>query len=145
MTSANNIQTCTITCYCNQTCEQRQFRCLSRERLLQATKSQSNFLFVYYTNSFFLIVKRYFISLLKERDFCSNFPTLTNVFFTSIQFIFFLINFYFFCRVKYFLHYIIQTILFYLRFKTFTHSYYYNHYKHQNMHTQSRSTYINHL
>ena len=145
MTSANNIQMCTITCYCNHTCEQRQFRCLSRKRLLQATKSQSNFLFVYYTNSFFLIVKKVLYYSVKRTRFLFKFSNTHECFFLPPFNLFFFLSIFIFCRVKYFLHYIIQTILFYLRFKTFTHSYYYNHYKHQNMHTQSRSTYINHL
>ena len=60
-------------------------------------------------------MSRYFISLLKERDFCSNFPTLTNVFFYLHSIYFFLINFYFFCRVKYFF-YIISFKRFYFTY-----------------------------
>ena len=91
MTSANNIQTCTITCYCNHTCEQRQFRCLSRERLLQATKSQSNFLF--YTAQFHFFFK-YFITNFERTRFLLKFSNphepnfyLHSIYFFSFQFL----------------------------------------------------------
>lgn len=70
MTSANNIQMCKSHVTHNHTCEQRQFRCLSRKRLLQATKSQSNFLyFILYTANI-IFFENTLLVMLKERDFC---------------------------------------------------------------------------
>ena len=90
MTSANNIQTCKSHVTSNHTCEQRQFRCLSRKRLLQATKSQSNFLFT----ANFIFFENTLLLILKERDFLLKFSNphepyfyLHTIYFFSFQFL----------------------------------------------------------